>query len=269
MGGFVAAPVVFAASRRKIPILIHEQNAVPGLTNRWAAKVADLIAVSFEDSARHFTSARPIIVTGNPVRREILEDTRDGYELFELDRQRKTLLVFGGSRGAKRINDAVIEGLPSVASAAWLQILHVAGKMDFERVRAATRSLPAGGLLYRCVPYVEEMGAAYRAADLVASRAGATTIAEMTALGVAAILVPYPFATAGHQELNARYLEKAGGARVIMNESLDGKTLFEAATSILSDDALLASMRDSARRFGRPEAAEELASAVFEIMEGR
>ncbi len=267
-GGFVAAPVVFAASSRKVPILIHEQNSVPGLTNRWAARVADKIAVTFPESAAGF-APRPVTVTGNPVRQEILEETGDGFELFDLERGRKTLLVFGGSRGAQHINDAVLEGLPRVADLAWLQILHAAGKMDFERVRHATRGYAGddAGLRYRCVPYVEEMGKAYRTADLVVSRAGATTIAEVTTLGVASILVPYPYATASHQELNARYVEKAGGAKVIPDRELSGDTLFSAVLEVLGDPAKLESMRQASKRFGKPHAAEDLAGMVFELME--
>lgn len=270
MGGFVAAPMVFAARRRRIPILIHEQNSVPGVTNRWAGKVATAVAFTYPGTEKFFGRGR-VRQTGNPIRPQVLAIQPAGvHARFGLAEGRKTLLVFGGSRGARRINDAVLEGLPSVADEAWLQILHLAGKMDFERVRDEVKALGLQdtGLLYRCVPYVDEMGGAYAAADLVVSRAGATTIAEVTALGIASILVPYPFATANHQEINARSVEQAGGARVVLNGELDGATLFGAATEILRNEALLSSMRDGARTFGRPNAAADLADMVFDLMEG-
>ena len=270
MGGFVAAPVVAAAWRKRVPILIHEQNSVVGVTNRWAGKIADAIAVTYPGTESAFPSGRARVV-GNPVRRRVLGAAEHGARArFGLEEGRKTLLVFGGSRGAQRINDAVLDGLGSMGSEAWLQILHVAGKMDFARVRKAVQALglEGSGLLYRCVPYIDEMGAAYAASDVVVSRAGATTIAEVTALGIPSILVPYPFATANHQETNARYVERAGGARVIANDDLNGATLFGAATGILRDERRLASMRTGATSFGRPQAAAELADMVVDLMEG-
>jgi len=141
--------------------------------------------------------------------------------------------------------------------------------MDFDRVRAETEALRLDGVRYRCVPYIDEMGKAYRTADLVVSRAGATTIAEVTALGIASILIPYPFATANHQELNARWAEQAGATRVVPNDRLDGETLFSAATEILRDDALLDSMRRASARIGRPDAAEVLAGIVLGLIEER
>lgn len=271
MGGFVAAPVLFAARRRNLPILIHEQNSVVGVANRTCGRFASAVAVTYPGTEEAFPDGRARLV-GNPVRSRILElDTEGARARFGLEEKRSTLLVFGGSRGAQRINDAVLGGLPGVAREAWLQILHVAGKMDFERVRREShaRDLGTGGLLYRCVPYIDEMGAAYAASDLVVSRAGATSIAEVTALGIASILVPYPYATANHQEKNARFVERAGGARVILNDELDSARLFGEAIEILKDQALLDSMRVGAASFGRPHAREQLADMVFDLVEGK
>jgi len=269
MGGFVAAPVVFAARRSHLPILIHEQNSVVGVANRVCGRLADVVAVTYPQTAQVFAPGRASVI-GNPVRRRVLAAQTEGARArFGLEEKRKTLLVFGGSRGAQRINEAVAEGLPDVAGATWLQILHVAGKMDFERVRRETHALDLGnsGLIYRCVPYIDEMGAAYAASDLVVSRAGATTIAEVTALGIASILVPYPYATANHQEGNARFVEQAGGARVIRNEDLSGSTLFGSALQILGDEGLLSSMRAGAAGIGKPDAAVHFADMVFDLME--
>ncbi len=269
MGGFVAAPVVFAARRRHLPILVHEQNSVVGIANRACGRLANLVGVTYPQTRNVFAPGRARVV-GNPVRRRVLAAQSQGARArFGLEEQRKTLLVFGGSRGAQRINEAVVQGLSEVAGATWLQILHVAGKMDFERVRRETHALDLGnsGLIYRCVPYIDEMGAAYAASDLVVSRAGATTIAEVTALGIASILVPYPHATANHQAENARFVEQSGGARVIRDEDLDGATLFENALRILGDQGVLDSMRANATAIGNRDAAAQLAEMVFDLME--
>lgn len=268
LGGFVSAPMVLAARAHGVPTLIHEQNSVVGVANRWTGRVADAIAVTYPGTDRAFPG-RQVRLVGNPVRPSIFAAASPGARSrFELVEDRKTLLIFGGSRGAANINDAVIEGLPAAANEAWLQIVHVTGKMDFGRVEAETKRLGLDGrkLLYRCVPYVDEMGEAYSVADLVVARAGATTIAETTALGLGTILVPYPYATANHQEKNARFVEQAGAARVILDRALDGAALFGAATEILCNPGLLASMRASAREFGRPNAAEELADMVSDLV---
>lgn len=270
MGAFVSAPMLAAARRKKIPILIHEQNSVVGVANRWAGRFADSVAVTYAGTEKQFEPGRARVI-GNPVRSLVLAPQPAGvHERLGLDPKRRTLLVFGGSRGARKINDAVIEGLPSVADEGWLQILHVAGNMDFDRVRGQTEAvtLSSSRLIYRCVPYIDEMGAAYAAADLVVSRAGATTIAEVTAIGIASILVPYPYATAAHQEKNGRAVERVGGARVISNDELNGATLVGAATEILRNEAILVAMRARAKLFGKPDAAKELAGMVFDLMEG-
>lgn len=264
MGGYAAGPVSMAGVLRRIPLLIHEQNCSPGLTNRVLARVADTVAVAFEESRSVF--GREVIVTGNPVRREILEaDRRKGREAFHLNQEKPTVLIFGGSQGARQINRAVTEALPLLA--AWqdrLQIVHAAGERDFDPIEEAYRGWTGE---VRVLPFIQDMASAYAAADLVVSRAGATTIAEVTALGKPAILIPYPFATNDHQRLNAEELARVGGARVILDRDLSGQRLASELQALLDDQSALAEMGRAAQRLGRPQATSHLADLVLQLAE--
>lgn len=262
MGGYAAGPVSMAAVLRRIPLLIHEQNCSPGLTNRILARMADTVAVTFEESQSVF--GRQVVVTGNPVRREILEaDRHKGCEAFHLDPGKVTVLVFGGSQGARRINRAVAEALPHLAeSQGRLQIVHATGERDFDLVEEAYRAWKGEA---RVLPFIQDMASAYAAADLVVSRAGATTIAELTALGKPAILIPYPFATHDHQRLNAEELVRVGGARVVLDRDLTGYRLASDLRTLLGDPPALAEMGRAAQKLGRPHATSHLADLVCRL----
>ena len=262
MGGYAAGPVSMAAVLRRIPLLIHEQNFAPGLTNRVLAKVADIVAVTFDESGSVF--GREVVVTGNPVRREILEaDRRKGCEAFHLDPGKATVLVFGGSQGARQINSAVAEALPHLSE--WqgrLQIIHATGERDRERMGEAYRAWKGEA---RVLPFIQDMASAYAAADLVVSRAGATTIAEIAALGKPALLIPYPFATNDHQRVNAEAVVRVGGARLILDQDLTGFRLAFELQELLDDPSALAEMGRAAQGLGRPQATSHLADLVCRL----
>lgn len=266
MGGYAAGPVCMAAVLRRIPLLIHEQNLALGMTNRVLARVADMVAVTFEETGPLL--GREVVVTGNPVRREILEaDRRKGCEAFQLDPGKVTLLVFGGSQGARQINQAVTEALPHLV--AWqdrLQIVHATGERDRGGMEEAYRAWRGEA---RVLPFIQDMASAYAAADLVVSRAGATTIAELTALGKPALLIPYPFATNDHQRVNAEEVVRAGGARLILDRDLTGRRLAGEIQKLLTDRSLLAAMGRAAQGLGRPQASSHLADLVCRLAGGR
>lgn len=266
MGGYAAGPVSMAAVLRRIPLLIHEQNLVLGMTNRVLARVADMVAVTFEETRPLL--GREVVVTGNPVRREILEaDRRKGCEAFNLDPGKVTLLVFGGSQGARQINQAVAEALPHLV--AWqdrLQIVHATGERDRGRMEEAYRAWRGEA---RVLPFIQDMASAYAAADLVVSRAGATTIAELAALGKPALLIPYPFATNDHQRVNAEEVVRAGGARLILDRDLTGRRLAGEIQKLLTDRSLLATMGRAAQGLGRPQASSHLADLVCQLARDR
>jgi UDP-N-acetylglucosamine--N-acetylmuramyl-(pentapeptide) pyrophosphoryl-undecaprenol N-acetylglucosamine transferase len=286
-GGYVSVPLALAARRTGTPLVVHEQNAVPGLANRLAARWARAVAVTVPASARRFRRAREVVVTGNPVRPG-LRAARDAagraeaLAAFGLDPGRRTLLVFGGSQGARRINAAVVASAPRWTEPGRVQILHASGRGEHPAVQAAwdaaLASVPAGdhrggtgagsGPLVRCVDFLDRMDLAYAAADVVLARAGASTLAELTALGLPSVLVPYPFATDDHQSANARALAEAGGALMIPDAELDADRLVAACELLLADEQRRAAMAANALACGRPDAAEALAGLVLRVAGG-
>lgn len=272
-GGYVSLPLALAA-RGRVPLVLHEQNSRPGLANRLASRAADHVAVTFASSASQLRARGRIHITGDPVQERLRDLDRlarrpDARARLGLDPSRPTLLAFGGSQGARSINRAVCG-----AAAAWralgLQVVHVTGHQGHEdslrwwREAGVDPEDPASGV--RVLPFLDDMADAYAAADVVLARAGATTIAELTVLGIPAVLVPYPHATAQHQQGNADALRRAGAAVVIDDAALTPDTVATTVGGIVSDPALAGSLADAARAWGRPEAAEAVARLVLDAM---
>ncbi|MBW1816349.1 MAG: undecaprenyldiphospho-muramoylpentapeptide beta-N-acetylglucosaminyltransferase [Deltaproteobacteria bacterium] len=259
MGSYASAPVCLAARLLGTPTAIHEQNSYPGLANRMLCRVVDRVFISFEESREHFKSGE-LVWTGNPVREEILEPSRtksSGHGGF-------TLLVLGGSLGARAVNEAVTAALtlPEMAGRR-PAVIHQTGDADFDRVAAVYRD---EGLDADVVPFIQDMASAYHAADLVVSRAGATTIFELAALGKPSILVPYPYAANRHQEINAMSLVRGGGAEMIHQKDLDGAVLARVLLKYMNDAAALAEMGRRAGAAGRPEAASTIVDHILEMV---
>ncbi len=274
MGGYVSAPAVGAAIRERIPVVLHEQNAVPGVANRLAARWAKVIALSFSDAGRYLPGSARKVLTGNPVRSAISRVREERTVLREeamreldLDPSRATVVIFGGSQGALHLNRGAIAACVLLGARADLQILLLTGPAHHESMsREAALRLPAGGhLRLRLLPFLDRMELAYASADLVVSRAGATSIAETTAVGVPSLLVPYPYATARHQEANARALRRAGGAEIMLDEDVNGETLASKLEELLSDRDRLQRMAGAAASWGRVDAADHLARLVAEV----
>lgn len=267
-GGYVCGPILMAASLMHVPTLIQEQNVIPGITNKILAKFVTKIAAGTQEAVPHFP-AHKVVFTGNPIRSEVLSaDRMAGYKAFGLDPAKKTVLVSGGSRGARSINRAMIEVLRNVARYPQVQFLHATGKNEYEDV--VTRLEAAGVVLADCPhiqvkPYLYNMPQAMAIADLAVFRAGATGIAELTAKGIPAVLIPYPYAAENHQEYNARALEEAGAARMILNRDLTAERLTSVLTELLSEDAKLERMARASRAMGRPQAADTIADMILEI----
>lgn len=266
MGGYVSVPVALAALRSRRPLVLHEQNAVPGLANRMLARAARTVALAFAEAARMLPRRARTVVTGNPVREEILAVfgerdrlAKEAAEELGLDPDRRTVVVFGGSQGALHLNRSLVDAVPLLSRRA-VQLVVLAGRAHAGSVRASLGEAPSTPV--RVIPFLERMELAYAAADLVVARAGATTVAEVSACGVPAILIPYPYATGRHQEANARALRRAGGASVLLDDELDGAVLAERIGSLLEDADALRSMGERARAWSRPEAAAALARAV-------
>lgn len=270
-GGYVSFPVSRAAARAGLPLVIHEQNAVPGLANRFAGRWASRIAVTFPGSAERFAQPEKVVVTGNPVRDDMLALDLDGRRAearagFGLAPDVPTLLVFGGSQGARSLNRAIVRAHGLWSEPDQLQILHAAGASQYSEAAAAWEKVRAAGPgpRVRCLDFIEDMGAAYAAADIVVCRAGATSIAELTALGRPSVLVPYPHATRDHQMHNARALAQVGGAQVIEDGELTGRRLVDAVEPWIADPDARAAAARGARVFGRRDAAQQVARLVLD-----
>jgi UDP-N-acetylglucosamine--N-acetylmuramyl-(pentapeptide) pyrophosphoryl-undecaprenol N-acetylglucosamine transferase len=272
MGGYVSVPVVLAALRSRRPVVLHEQNAVPGLANRAFARPARRVALAFAEARRALPRRARTVLTGNPVRAEILAVATDRERLakearteLELDEGKRTIVVFGGSQGALHVNRAFAEAL-RVWDRSDLQVVLLTGPVHVEAVRA---SLPAGGTVtVRVQGFLERMELAYAVADAVVARAGATTIAEIAVSGLPSLLVPYPYATGRHQEANARALQRAGAATMVLDDELDGCVLADRIEWLLSDDHRLRSMGERARAWSKPDAANALARTVLAVGSG-
>ena len=265
MGGYVSLPVCFAARAARIPVVLHEQNIVLGLANRVCAPLARVIATSWEETLDSVGDKG--IFVGNPVLPEIyavdLDEARGrAVERFSLDAARKTLLVFGGSQGAKRINDAARGLRDEWRDRADRQVLHILGSAQASTFQADAG--PGATLVYRAVDYVDDMALAYAAADLALCRGGATSVAELGAVGLPAIVVPYPHHRDRQQERHGRVMERAGAAVVLDDAETTGARVAAEVDRLFDDDAELERMRKSAQSFGRPDAARALARVVEE-----
>ena len=272
-GGYVALPVSLAA-RGRVPQVLHEQNSRPGLANRIAARYADRIAVTFPSSLEGFPPGPTVHVTGNPVQQrlrdlDLVARRAEGRQRLGLDPLRSTLLAFGGSQGARSINTALAAAAPAWKSMG-MQVLHVTGHRGndaaLEAWRAAGVDPDEDGSGVRVVPFLDDMADAYAAADVVVARAGATTIAELSVLGIPAVLIPYPHATADHQRGNAEALVSAGAAVMLDDADLDAASLANAVAPIATDVARAGLMSLAARAWSRPDAAEALARLVLLVL---
>ncbi|MDD3132936.1 MAG: undecaprenyldiphospho-muramoylpentapeptide beta-N-acetylglucosaminyltransferase [Bacteroidales bacterium] len=256
-GGYAAAAVVLAQVAQRGRTLIHEQNVVPGRTNRFIGRFADKICVTFEDTLRFFPAAKTIL-TGLPVRAELkhLPNKAGARRAFNLEEGLFTVLVLGGSQGARQLNRVVGEAA-GIAGSEPFQILHQVGERNFEEASAVQSAADSGR--YRVLAYIEDMRSAYAAADLVISRSGASTVAEITAIGIPAIFVPYPFAFADHQRLNAEYVARRGGAVVLAEAQLTASALLQQVRGFMESPESLSSMGAASRSLGMPCAADEVA----------
>jgi UDP-N-acetylglucosamine--N-acetylmuramyl-(pentapeptide) pyrophosphoryl-undecaprenol N-acetylglucosamine transferase len=250
-GGYVAGPMVYAASRLGIPAALMEADAHLGLANRLAAPFAERVFLAFPIEGRERPKYR---VTGRPIpARNRATSRAEGRRVFELPPRARVLLVFGGSQGAASLNDEIAEAFGEAGPA----VLHLSGERDFERLRERVKRDD-----YKLVAFTDEFGAALGAADLVVARAGGS-VWEVAAAGRPAILVPYPFATADHQTKNARFFERAGGAIAVPETELG--RVADLARSLIGDPERLKEMGEAMQRVAKPDAAEKIAEGLIQL----
>lgn len=270
-GGYVCGPVVYAASRLGIPTLIHEQNVVPGLANKFLTRYVDAAAVSFKDSVPYFRRVSDVVVAGNPCASAVLgADPEQGFASLGLRPGTPFFVAVGGSSGALALNEAVLAMAPKLAAMSGVYGVLVTGERYFEQAKARTNALDKDARTrLHVVPYLHNMPEVLAAASLVVSRAGASLLAEFTALGMPAILVPSPNVTNNHQEPNARSLAEAGAAVMILERELTGDLLHEQVSQIMGDSARRKAMSEAARKLGMPDAADAIVAQLTRISKVR
>jgi len=257
LGGYASAPLLFAAVLKRIRCAIMEQNFRPGLTNRILGWVVDRVFTSFDESTCYFPRSK-VVETGTPVRWQGLPKVEKESKLF--------LLVFGGSAGAHRINLCFLDALKNLKDiSSELHVVHQTGAADLDSVRDGYASLPFQSEVRL---FIDEMDRAYAQADLIVCRAGASTIAEITSFGKAAILVPYPYAADDHQTWNAQALVKSGAAKIILDQNLSGETLAHLIRDLYMDRGSLKTLGQAAEKLGRPEAAKKIVDECYALLQG-
>jgi len=265
-GGYVSFPVVMAASFYKCKTLIHEQNAYPGLANRNLAKRVDCVLITFEE-ARQFLKSKRIVLTGLPVRKEISEvDLQKAAMRLGFSRNKFTLVAFGGSQGAKSINQAMIEVIEKYRQED-MQVIWITGENNYSEINEKLKmTKPKSQKLKLLVfSYMHNMQDALAVADLAVCRAGASTLSELALLGLPAIFVPYPYAAENHQEKNARSLVRKKAAEMIIDEFLDGDTLGQKINKIKDNRNTLEQMRANMKQQAKPKALENIIDEVFNL----
>jgi UDP-N-acetylglucosamine--N-acetylmuramyl-(pentapeptide) pyrophosphoryl-undecaprenol N-acetylglucosamine transferase len=263
-GGYVAGPVLYAAAKLKVPTIVHEQNSIPGITNKFLSKYVDRVAVAFE-AARPYFPKEKTVFAGNPRAQEVatLKATDILETEYKLKKDKKTVVIFGGSRGAQTINEAVKAALPKFAEEDY-QVVYASGQIYFDEDHAEFAQYDTTeNIAIR--PYISNMLEVLASSDLILCRAGATTIAEITALGLPTLFVPSPNVTADHQTKNAQALVDIGAAKMIRDAELTAEKMLASISEIFSDEALYQAMSSASKKAGVPDASDRLYKLVKEI----
>lgn len=269
-GGYVCIPVSRAAEELKIPLVVHEQNSIMGMANKYLSKGARSVALTYEEAGEHVADKSKIVVTGNPVRSAIFTSTREeGRAYLGIPEDALMLLVFGGSLGARHLNSAVAALKDQLLAIEGLYIMHITGPKELETVEAALSLTDEEKKRYQVLGYQDHMGETMAATDMVVSRAGATSLAEISARRIPAILVPFPYATADHQTTNAKAYVERGAAFMIADADVESDQFAERLFELIGSEELRESMTRAAATFETEDAAAKLADVVLAAAEGR
>lgn len=264
-GGYVSGPAVYAAHQCKVPTMIHEQNVVLGLTTKFLSRYVDAVAISLEESKKYLTHARKVVFTGNPRATEVVQaDAKAGRESLGVDEDTPIVLFVGGSRGAKVINEAVAQMIPKMKEYPHVRFVYVTGQAHYETM--CEQIDPSEHPNLDMKPFLYNMPDVLAATHLIVGRAGASSIAEITALGIPSILIPSPYVTNNHQEANARLLEQHGATKVLLENECTGEHLWSLMEPLLLHPEEHKTMSESARSLGTPQAAEVILDELERIV---
>ena len=263
-GGYVSWPLVFLAALKSIPTVTQEQNSYPGVSTRLLSFFVDKVFIAYPDSIKYFLKKSNLKVVGNPVREDIFTGEKDlALKEFGLEQKKKILFIFGGSQGSFAINQAMLDSLDILEKEKDLQIIWQTGKDDFSRIKDLTDQRE---ITLRIFPFIDDMRKAYAVSDLIVSRSGALTLAEILCCAKPSILIPYPFAAADHQRYNAEFLENNEAACVILQKDLNGEKLANLILDLLNNVNKLEEMKTAAEKLAQPKATSILMDEIVDLL---
>ncbi len=264
-GGYVCGPVLYMAAKKGIPTLIHESNAFPGVTNRLLERYVNYVAISFKDAEKYFKNKKKLVLTGNPVREELLNSNRGNVTDLGIVEGKPLIVAMGGSRGARKINETIADMLNNYFKGEF-NLIFATGEAQFDEINRTVKVNDKYKKMVKVVPYIYNVDQVYVASDLMICRAGAITISELQVMGIPSILVPSPYVTANHQEHNARSLERDGGAVVILESELNADLLYKQICSLISNKDVLRKMAKNASKNSATDSVDKIYRIIKEII---
>ena len=264
-GGYVCGPVVYGAAKLKYKTLVHEQNSLAGITNKFLARYVDKILICFDETKKYFPTEKTVL-TGNPRASEVATTLKLGKTALGLNSHKKTVLICGGSRGARPINEAFISMIDKYEKANF-EVVFATGEVHYDSICNQIGNVEALKNV-KIMPFIADMPKFLVSIDLFVGRAGATSLSEITALGVASILIPSPYVAENHQEFNARSITDHGGGTLILERDLTGEVLYDEIAHLLNDEKTLTSKRDATKKLGIPDASMRILSVIDELVSG-
>lgn len=267
-GGYVSGPAILIASFLKVPTIVQEQNSVPGITTRFLASFADQVHLSFDESKKYFTFLKnrdKVFVSGNPIRNRLRTISRDAaISKLNIDATKKTLLITGGSQGAHSINEAIQKIIDRLMKMQDWQIIWGTGEKDFDAIRSACKKYSSRIIVK---PYITDIASAYAVTDLIINRAGATMLAELKVCGLPTILVPYPFAAAGHQEANARALMEQKAVEMVLNSELESDKFLNTIVTLMENETKRTTLGSNLKALAKPDAAKIIIDEMVKLID--
>ncbi len=263
-GGFVSGPILYMATRKKIPTLVHEQNSYPGIANRILSRFVDRVCITFEASRNYFNKPDRIVLTGNPIRGDFRsEGTKEDYDVLGLDPNKPVVFSFGGSNGSQDLNEAMA-GCVSRLIQQGIQVIHATGPLHYDGFVQSLEGLSDAGL--KVFSYVSDMARCYAVADLIVTSSGAISLAEISQVGLPSILIPKAYTTENHQEYNAKVYVDNGASEMILEKDLNASLLYDTIVNIIGDAGLLKKMGCKSRELGFPKARQMIIDEAFSLV---
>lgn len=266
-GGYVSGPILYKATKTKAKVAFHEQNSFPGVTNRILSRYVDRYFVTFEESIKYFKNQEKAVVTGNPIRNRFTDIGKNkdaALEQYKICENKKVVFIFGGSNGSEILNKATLDMVDKISNQDVFEVILATGKLNYDEFIQKSGNDIRNLHIY---PYIDDIDKAYSVSDLIVTSSGAITLAELSFLGKASILVPKAYTTENHQEHNARAFEKIGASKVILEKDVNANTLFDKINEILSDDKLLQELSENSKKMSYPTACKDIVDELYRLVE--